>query len=242
MRQLLHRYIALPGLCVILLFCSGTVRASETQKLLSVELQKIVTEQIASRAAESGVQAIVKRFSPIPDVTLSAGRIEYEVLSPAQWEGWGRASLSLLIRLDGRLVRNIPVHCDVEGWRDVLVAAHPLERGTVLERKDLETEKRDISPLTGQRLPVLDDVVGMKLKVSVRKGKILLPRDLEKFMVVKAGQMVTIIAENDVLRLTATGKTRTAGAVGDQILVLNSASNRELTARVLDGSTVRVEF
>jgi flagella basal body P-ring formation protein FlgA len=59
---------------------------------------------------------------------------------------------------------------------------------------------------------------------------------------IKSGQIVTIVAENDRIRVTLTGKAKGAGAEGDMISVQNLNSLKEFPARVVDASTVMVAF
>jgi flagella basal body P-ring formation protein FlgA len=54
--------------------------------------------------------------------------------------------------------------------------------------------------------------------------------------------MVTIIAENDVLKISVSGKARSAGAEGDTIRVQNLSSLKEIPARVISATTVQVAF
>ena len=59
---------------------------------------------------------------------------------------------------------------------------------------------------------------------------------------IKAGQLVNIIAENERMRISVTGKAKSAGAEGDTITVQNLNSLKELPARVIDAGTVQIVF
>jgi flagella basal body P-ring formation protein FlgA len=65
---------------------------------------------------------------------------------------------------------------------------------------------------------------------------------LERVPLIKSGQLVTIVAENDVVRITASGRAKGSGAAGDMIAVQNLNSQKEIAGRVVDASTVRVDF
>jgi flagella basal body P-ring formation protein FlgA len=54
--------------------------------------------------------------------------------------------------------------------------------------------------------------------------------------------MVTIIAENEVMKVSVTGKARSSGAEGDIIIVQNQSSFKEIPARVISATTVQVGF
>jgi flagella basal body P-ring formation protein FlgA len=44
------------------------------------------------------------------------------------------------------------------------------------------------------------------------------------------------------VRITVSGRARSAGGIGDLIRVQNMVSNKEMTARILDASTVEIGF
>jgi flagella basal body P-ring formation protein FlgA len=54
--------------------------------------------------------------------------------------------------------------------------------------------------------------------------------------------MVTILAENDVIKISVAGKARSSGAEGDTIMVQNLNSLKEIPARVVNATTVQVGF
>jgi len=80
------------------------------------------------------------------------------------------------------------------------------------------------------------------MKSSVRGNSPLRADYLERVPIVKSGQLVTIVAENEVVRITASGRAKVSGALGDTIAVQNLTSQKEIAARVVDATTVKVEF
>ncbi len=87
-----------------------------------------------------------------------------------------------------------------------------------------------------------EDVVGKVLKRDVPANTLITDRILDDRVVLKRGDVVTIIAESSKLVVQAKGKTVDKGRIGDTIRVKNIASGKELTARVVSGSAVKVEF
>jgi flagellar basal body P-ring formation protein FlgA len=85
-------------------------------------------------------------------------------------------------------------------------------------------------------------LVGKKLRMTVRAGAPIKSNQLVNVPVIVSGQLVTIIAENAGVRITVSGRARSAGGVGDLIRVQNTVSNKEITARILDASTVEIGF
>jgi flagella basal body P-ring formation protein FlgA len=59
---------------------------------------------------------------------------------------------------------------------------------------------------------------------------------------VRRGNVVVIIAESDVLKVTALGEVKEKGRRGETIRVVNLSSKKEIYARVVDSNTVKVDF
>jgi flagella basal body P-ring formation protein FlgA len=65
---------------------------------------------------------------------------------------------------------------------------------------------------------------------------------LEKSPIVDRGDMVTILAESGDLRVTVPGRVLERGYLGELIRVQNSMSKKKIYARVINNSTVMVDF
>jgi flagella basal body P-ring formation protein FlgA len=88
----------------------------------------------------------------------------------------------------------------------------------------------------------VDEAIGKQVKSAIRGNNVLRPDQIERLPLIKSGQMVTIVVENESMRITAAGKARSSGAEGDTVMVRNLASQKELPARVIDSETVKVDF
>jgi flagella basal body P-ring formation protein FlgA len=173
---------------------------------------------------------------------MPGGLLEYEVVAPQQWEGWGNAAVSVIVRQGERVVQNIPVRVEVEALAEMVVAVRQIDHGSVLSVDDLALRKQDLAGVKGRFLRRIEDAAGKKVRTTLRANSPLRADQLEKVPLVKTGQMVTIVAENERMRITVTGKAKSAGAEGDTITVQNLNSLKELPARVIDAGTVRIVF
>jgi flagella basal body P-ring formation protein FlgA len=124
----------------------------------------------------------------------------------------------------------------------MVVAARTLERGEVLTASDLALARRDLAHVQGRFLSSTAEAVGLRVKNSLRANSPVRGDYLERVPVVKSGQMVMIVVENEVVKITASGRAKGSGAVGDLIAVQNLSSQKDIAARVVDASTVRVDF
>ncbi len=206
------------------------------------QVVRVVTDYVRKRTENLGVEVNIRGIDYQGDVTVPAGKVDLEVIAPAQWEGWGSVNLALVVRVNDRVERNFSVRVDVEALADVVVAARPLERGEVIGRDDVVLQKRDLARISGRICKSVDEALGKRARLGIRGNAPLRVDYLEKVPLVKSGQMVTIVAENETLRLTTRGKAKNAGAEGDTVLVQNMDSGKDIPARVVDAKTVSVDF
>ncbi len=78
----------------------------------------------------------------------------------------------------------------------------------------------------------MDDIIGMTPRRRHRPGQMLTESDLQKPVLVKKGADVTIVLRADHMMLTAQGRARQSGVLGDTIQVENSQSRRPIFAVV----------
>jgi flagella basal body P-ring formation protein FlgA len=229
---------------VITLLVAGTTSLAAVQPAVLNEagVRRIVTDYLRQKTGLPVGTVILKKVGFSGEIVLPAGNATYEVVSPQDWEGWGRGALALIVRIDGRVVRNIPLNVEVEALADVVVAARELERGMVVEKGDVLLQKRDLATVPARACRNLDEALGKRVRVGMRANSTLRSDYLERLPVVKSGQMVTIVAENEKFRITASGRARGNGAEGDTVMVQSMNAHKEIPAVVVDANTVRVEF
>ena len=206
------------------------------------EIRNAVTEYVSQKTANLGYEVRVKRLSLSATPKLPDGVLTYDVIAPQQWEGWGQTSMAVVVRQGDRVVRNIPVVVEVEALAAMVVAVRQIDYGSVISGSDIALRKQDVATAHGRFLASIEEAVGKKARTTLRANLPIKSDQLEKLPVVKSGQIVTIVAENERMRITVTGKARASGAVGDTIPVQNLNSLKELPARIIDAGTVVVAF
>lgn len=202
----------------------------------------MVSDYLAQRTAPLNAEVVVKRIGITGDLKLPSGQTSFEVVAPDRWEGYGNTSLAVIVRVDNQVKRNLNVPVEVEALTEMVIATRTLERGEVVGPEDVALARRDLAHLQGRFSRDLNQVLGLRVKNAVRANSPVRSDYLERIPVVKSGALVTIVAENDVVRITATGKAKVSGALGDTILVQNLSSQKEIAARVVDATTVKVDF
>ncbi len=206
------------------------------------EVRDAVTAFVTTRTAGMGWDIHIRRISLSDSLKLPDGTVDYEIVAPQQWEGWGNISIAVIVRQKDRIIRNIPVRLEVEASVDTVVTLRQIEYGASLAATDVTLQKREITQNSHLAARKLDDVIGKKARTTIRANQPVRADQVEKVPLIKSGQMVTIIAESGVLKISVTGIARSSGAEGDVIRVQNLTSLKEIPARVIDSSTVLVPF
>jgi flagella basal body P-ring formation protein FlgA len=184
----------------------------------------------------------VSRFRVVGNGPVPEGKLRIELVDQAGGKRMGHVSLSAIVRVEGKIERRIVLTGWVDRFEEVVCTARPLERHAILAEEDLTLERRNVSKLPANVLKTVEDVAGTRLKHGLRAGSVLLANTIENPPLIKKGDRVTIMAESSNLMVTAVGIAQSRGSAGDQIRVTNSMGKKEIIARVVDGSTVTVDF
>jgi flagella basal body P-ring formation protein FlgA len=168
------------------------------------------------------------------------GSIEFQVI-PAKPGIIGSRRVTLLTRVDGKVISNQSIRVEIEALAEILVATDSLRRGDVLEPEEFSLQQRDISKL---KQPFFDghDIYGKRLKRSLRLGQPLLRNQVDFPPLIKRGDRVEIRARRGGLMLSAAGEARQNGALDETIRVMNVGSRKEILCRVAAPGLVTVEF
>jgi flagella basal body P-ring formation protein FlgA len=234
--------------CLLLLFLclsSGlTCQAAVGKQVLlpEQEVRLAVERFLVEKLAGRGWETTIRQLSIPQGIKVSSGPHDLELLVPAGWDGWGPVSVALVIRVNGIVEKNVSVRLSVDAKTEMVTATRQLVSGTVLVAGDLQLQKHDLAQVGGDPIKNIADAVGKKTRITIRAGTPLRHNQLVNVPVVVSGQLVTIVAENGGIRITVSGRARSAGSIGDLIKVQNLVSQKEIPARIVDASTVEVGF
>jgi flagella basal body P-ring formation protein FlgA len=115
---------------------------------------------------------------------------------------------------------------------EVPVLNENLRQGDIIRKHHIEYSTIRAAELA--QTYVLDSAtaIGMTPRRSIISDRPIRINDLEKPRLINKGDMITMILKNGALSLTVKGKALDAGAKGDVIRVMNTASRRIIEAKV----------
>ena len=174
---------------------------------------------------------------PLP-FTLPTGDLSHEIL-PSKPGILGSSRLSIIFRVNDKVVKNMSIRGKIEALAEVVVSTSPLKRRQILRPEHLTTTVIDISS-KGNQVLELEDLIGKKLKKSVRTGSPIQLSMIETPPVVKRGERVKIVINSGSLHLSATGIARSDGIQDQMIRVQNINSNKIVHCRVAAPGLVEV--
>jgi flagella basal body P-ring formation protein FlgA len=152
----------------------------------------------------------------------------------------GVATVSVRIEQGGRLVRAVPVAVQVAIRGPVLVAARDLPYHTALGAGSAEVQVREIASAWGTPLADPGRLVGMWTTQLVPEGAVLTDRMVAPAPAVQRGDFVTVRVSRGPLVVSATGRAREDGIVGQEIRVEIDGTHAIVQGRVTGPGDVEI--
>lgn len=215
--------------------------AAQTVKIGDVEMRKVLSTYLQKQQQRyPQTELRLRDIQSVAPFEVEAGRLRWEI-TPSSPRLLDSRRFNLILRSDGKVVKNMTLSVDLEALAPVAIAADDLPRGAILNPEDLSMVTMDLSKL---RSPCLDaqDLIGKKLRRSIRMGAPFVHTSVETPPLIKRGDMVTITANKGTLTVTARGLAQENGAADDTIRVKNINSQKEIFCRVTAPSAVEVEL
>ena len=205
-------------------------------------IEKMALDFIYKKISHERNRARVKKIRANRSVVLPKGRVTCKVVTPPNMDFFGLIPLSVVFNVNGLFQKKVLVTVDIEVLTEVVVTKRPFGRYKMITEDDICLQKRDISNLPSNIITSSEDVLGKRAKRAI-DAKTVLRTDLIEFPpLVRRGDIVSIIAESDGLKITALGEVKKKGRMGERIRVVNLDSKKGIYARVLDANTVKVDF
>ena len=221
----------------------ATIRVRRASQDVSEAAVRQIIESFLAEALGAGAGDAVLRNVELPGaIRIPAGAYTARVVPPADRPLLGRVRLGVEFTVDDRPAKSIWVTADIGVYSSVVVATRAVGRGETLGAGDVAAERRDLSQLGRGIMTDPGEVAGRIARTPlvpytpVRREQLDLPADVHR------GDVVLLVAERGSMRITAPGEARDDATRGQQVHVLNRVSRKDLVGRVIDATTVGVDF
>jgi flagella basal body P-ring formation protein FlgA len=214
----------------------------EGVRLSASQIQEVVESFLAVHFANLPYRMSIEKMRVNEEVVVPAGRINYMVVPPKRTDFRGTVHLPVDVMVDGKKERRIWVTADIVCHTEVVAIRRPVERHGMLQQADVERIEMDVSRLPSDVITDIQDAIGKRVKHSLKPGAALRAEWIEIPPLVKKGEVVTVVAEKEGLRVSTIGETCSSGRLGERIRVVNLSTKRSVYAIVVDEKTVHIDF
>jgi flagella basal body P-ring formation protein FlgA len=151
----------------------------------------------------------------------------------------GHIQLQLVVNQRERTSR-IPVSCFINVFAPVVIARHPISRGTIIAITDLELKKVDLSKFSPDPYFTMNDLLGQKTICSINQGSIFFNKLLTPVPVISKGDNVAIKVTQGNVRISVMAIARENGEIGQKIWVENTTTHKLVRVMVKDKNSAKV--
>ncbi|MGL5784717.1 MAG: flagellar basal body P-ring formation chaperone FlgA [Alphaproteobacteria bacterium] len=221
--------------------CLGKLETPDLKDLSSKEdVPQFLSKEIASQVQEqTGSQSVRLSFDPRCMALLSSlkeGNFHIEQVTIDQHRSRFIATIStpdgmkpLMIKGGFTLSLRLPF------------VVRSIAPGEVIQQDDLEWNTVEVgSNLKNAVLRVEDLVEKTPRQKNLEPGKIIKARDLQKPILVKKNEIVTVIYQKNTLIIEHQGKALDEGGAGDAIRVLNPVSKKPIFGTIIARKQVKI--
>ena len=223
----------------------GPQDAKITRQAAALPIQRIqraVETAIRSRMPWKNEDVTIGKITLDETIQLPTGRLTYRIVPSRNEDYLGRTNLALHLFVDGVPVRKVWVNATISVLADVVTVIRPLGKHAYIELADLSVERRDLSDLSSDTVSRIEDALGNRTTRMIYPQTVLQSSMFASPPLVRKGDIVKIVASAGPMLITATGRVKQQGCKGDMVRVVNTDSNRIITARVTGPGAVEVNF
>jgi flagellar basal body P-ring formation protein FlgA len=149
-------------------------------------------------------------------------------------------NITVGVRCSGTRPWSLYVPVRVALFSQVVVAARPLTRNSVLTQEDMKLEKRDLAQLQNGYFTDPSALIGKKVGRNIAMNAALDASRVRDPLAVKRGQRVNLVAAANGIEVRMKGEAMSDGATGDRIKVRNLSSKRVVDGVIESSSTIQV--
>jgi flagellar basal body P-ring formation protein FlgA len=206
------------------------------------EIVDMLESHLRNRIPDRNKDIQIKDLQGGERIIVPLGSLSGEAAFPEQFHRGGPLSITLVLRVDGRDVQKVRLQARVEIYGPVLAAKNQLKRNQDIGEKDVEMVRKNLSLLPPDVLTDPQEVQGKRMALTVNSQEVLRASMVEIPPLIKKGDRVILIVDNEYFKITTFGEAKEDGRKGERVKLMNISSQKEVSGRVLNAQTVQVDF
>lgn len=210
------------------------------QRLESTMLENIVRQALTRQMPQDAAQVTIRDLQGLEDLVVPPGPLHYNVAFPRHNDFTGRVAFTLEVRVHGKLARRLYGNVHVDVLQKVVTLTRAIAPQEVITAADIRLQAVSLARASQQIVTRPEEIIGRRARRALPANTAIRSRDIEVLPLIHKGDQVLIIAESDLIKVTAIGEALEHGQQGETIRIKNPASNREIRAVVIGPKTVRI--
>jgi flagella basal body P-ring formation protein FlgA len=151
----------------------------------------------------------------------------------------GRVSIG--VHCGGEKKWSIFVSALIKVYESVIVLAQPIQRGEIITRRHLASEKKEVSSTKGDFVTAFEQIENKQAARNLPAGAILGAKSVVEPAIIKRKDKVIIRTEQTAFSIQMSGIAMMDGIKGQVIKVKNESSGRIISGTVLESGVVLVK-
>jgi flagella basal body P-ring formation protein FlgA len=206
------------------------------------EILSMLESHLRNRIPDRTKDIQVRDLQGGEKIIVPLGSLSSAATFPEQAHRGGPLSITMTLRVDGREMQKVRLQARVEIYGPVLAAKNQLKRNQDIGERDVEIVQKNLSLLPPDVLTDPREVQGKRMTLTVNSQEVLRASMIETPPLIKKGDRVILIVENEYFKISAFGEAKEDGRKGERVKLMNITSQKEVSGRVLDAHIVHVDF
>jgi len=212
------------------------------QSIPEYKFRKCFMKYLCQHLGKEESDIIVSKFKASRNKTVPIGKISIRFSQKDAARLAGYVRLNAIVSVNGIEENNVQIYSWVDVFESVVCTSRDLKRKDIIKKDDVYFVRKNISNMPPDTISELSKVVGLMIKHNVKAETCLKGWMLAKAPIVERGDMVSIIAESDDLKVSVPGRVMEKGYLGELVRVQNAMSKKNVYAKVINNLTVMVHF
>ena len=217
------------------IFANQIIPGKQIEALAVQEIENVLAMRGESRRHE------LDFTRELGDITLPNGVIDIKITLPTSVSYSGMTYVRAKVFVGGRIYREINFAVTLRVFDKVIVANHDLRLEVPVTASDFRIEEVAIDG-RAEYCKNVSEVVGLVPQRYIRAGSAVAKNYFQQPVAVQYGSPVKIIVHYNGLEISAKGTAMARGRIGQVIKVKNDASQKILSAKIIDAQTVEVIY
>jgi flagella basal body P-ring formation protein FlgA len=217
---------------------SRVMRAS--QRLDPQHMETVVRQALSRRLSQTTQRTSIRDIRGLSPIFVPLGSVEYEVTVPGRLMLPGPTSFTLTIQVAGQVAKQLRGTATIAVAQEMVSLVRPVAQGEMITADAVSRTEIQVTQPLRQVMTQPEDIIGKRARRSLAGNAPLSTQDVTTVAVVHRGDMVRIVLESSLIKVSTPGEALEAGKPGDTIRVKNTSSRREVRAQVIDKQTVRI--